>query len=85
MSLIILIAAVVVAIAACENSSTELAFPVMPKEMADCKIFRIYNTQGQGITIARCPNSTTTSNYTSGKSSKSTIIVDGIEYQKKDK
>jgi hypothetical protein len=67
----------------CSDSANKLNFPALPPELSDCVIYELLNTSGDHIKIARCPNSTTTSTYTSGKTSTSTIIVDGVEYIKK--
>jgi hypothetical protein len=60
--------------------SEELKYNVMPKELADCKIFRISGATGEApaIVIARCPNSTTTTTSEVFKKSTATAIaIDG--------
>ena len=64
----------------CTPSATEANYPVRPPELQDCKIYRLTNADGGSITVARCPNSTTTANYKNGKTSAATITVDGVAY-----
>lgn len=73
---IIFLLALLVLITGCENAAKELKFPVLPPDLQDCKIYYLTNEKGFNITIARCPNSTTTTNYKQGKSSHSTVVVD---------
>ena len=61
----------------CNDSATELHFSVMPPELSECKIYLLYRN-GFSFTIARCPNSTTTTTYRSGKNTTSTILVDTV-------
>ena len=68
-------------ISGCTNSAKEVIYPVMPPELKDCKIFVLDKEDGRSITVMRCPNSTTSSTYTEGKTLKTTIVVDGVEYQ----
>lgn len=37
------------------------------------------------ITVVRCPNSITTTKETSGKDKQTTIVIDGITYERKEK
>ena len=80
----IIIAALALALAGCTNSYTEKSFPVVPKELADCKFFELKNDAGGIITVARCPNSTTATTYKSGKSTRTSIVIDGAEYVKQE-
>lgn len=65
------------------NSYNEVVFPVIPTELKDCKTFNLQNVNGFGITVMRCPNSTTSTNYNEGKIKKTVVVVDGEEYIKK--
>jgi hypothetical protein len=69
-----------IGVAGCSNSATEILFPVMPPELKDCKVFHIKSKTGNSITAMRCPNATTSTSYTSGKTTHTTIVVDGVEY-----
>lgn len=57
---------------------------VLPNELSDCKIFYMRPSDVGSITVARCPNSTTSTTYSSGKTTHTTIVVDGVEYIKKE-
>jgi len=49
-----------VVMAGCSDASyTQINFPMVPIELKDCKFYRLTNSSGTGMTIARCPNSTT--------------------------
>lgn len=66
----------------CSPRATTINFPVIPPELADCKFFSLYEGElGANITVARCPNSTTSTTYNSGKKSKTTVVIDGVEYE----
>ncbi len=73
------------ALAGCQNSSREIYFSAMPADFKDCKIVRVTNDEGTHITLARCPNSTTTATVPNGKTTLTTITVDGVTYEKKEK
>ena len=73
----LLFVVLVMLLAGCTPSAKELNFPVMPEELADCKVFRLSNSSGNIITVARCPNSVTTTK--SGKA-PAVIVIDGVEY-----
>lgn len=66
----------------CKDSAQEVSFPVLPPGLADCKFYVLQNSGGTQITVARCPNSATTTNYTKGKSRETVIVVDGVQYEK---
>lgn len=68
-------------ISGCTNSAKEVFFPVLPQELKDCKVFYLTKESGSAITVMRCPNATTSTSYTSGKTKVTTIVVDGVEYQ----
>jgi hypothetical protein len=79
----IFIVSVSVLLAACEPSGKSVDFPVRPEEFKDCKFAYLTNSQGTGITVARCPNSTTTT-MQSDKAKTTTVVIDGVEYIKKE-
>ena len=68
-------------VAGCGNSAKEIIYPVLPPELKDCKIFYLTKESGSAITVMRCPNATTSTSYTAGKTKVTTIVVDGVEYQ----
>jgi hypothetical protein len=58
---------------------------VLPPELADCKFFQLSgNSVTDKITVVRCPNSTTTTTYQVGKTKKSVVVIDGVEYVKRE-
>lgn len=85
MKFVILLSCIVIGIAGCERKYTDNTeqYP-LPPEMSDCKIWYLQNN-GYGLTAVRCPNSTTTTTYQKGKSTETVIVVDGVEYIKKEK
>ena len=66
-------------LAGCEPSATEKIWPVMPAELQDCKFYKLKDTEGNTMNIARCPLSATTVK-TQAKHPQTTITVDGVEY-----
>jgi putative SOS response-associated peptidase YedK len=68
-------------VAGCTNSAKEVVYPVMPPELKDCKVYAISSESGRDITVMRCPNATTSTTYKEGKATRTTIVVDGVEYQ----
>ena len=52
----------------------------IPKELSDCTFLSLRDTVTNSIKVVRCPNSTTSVNYASGKTTQSVIVVDGVEY-----
>lgn len=56
----------------------------VPDDLKDCSIRDMWNTSGNYITVVRCPNSTTTTR-TSGKNPRTTVVIDGAEYEKVEK
>ena len=66
-------------LAGCSPSASVRDFPILPDELKDCKFFRLKDAHGNpSITVARCPNSTTT--VINGDKHKTTaVVVDGSE------
>lgn len=76
---------VALALSGCfKNEYSNIKFPEIPEELSDCKFFDIANKDGYRLQVVRCPNSTTTTTYTSGKSQQSVTVIDGVEYVKKE-
>jgi hypothetical protein len=80
----IIIVALALALAGCSNGYKTTNFPVVPPELEDCKFFELTNEAGARIQVARCPNSITATTYKAGKSSASTVVIDGTTYEKKE-
>jgi len=68
----------------CSDSAKTVSYPAAPPELADCKFFFLTNKDGHSINVVRCPHSDTTATYRSGKSTVSTVTIDGVEYVKKE-
>lgn len=52
----------------------------VPAGLADCKLFKNADPMSSTIKIVRCPNSTTNTTYRVGKTTNSTVVIDGVEY-----
>ena len=77
-----IVVSISIVLAGCSPAANQLTFPIVPPELADCKFYHLRSGDlGAGITVARCPNSTTTTQYKSGKTTKNVIVVDGVEYE----
>lgn len=63
------------AVMGCSKYET-LEFPKVPPELADCKFFKLTDESGSSLKVARCPNSTTTSTYSQGKTSATTVVTE---------
>ncbi|MEX3983841.1 hypothetical protein AB4Y45_33185 [Paraburkholderia sp. EG287A] len=62
----------------CERSVEVADYP-LPQELSDCSLFRLQDGHGSEITVARCPNSTTSTTFREGKHDETSVIVDGPE------
>ena len=71
--------AALIGLAGCNPSAQVKNFSVLPDELKDCKFFLLMDENGSSITVARCPNSTTTVRQ-SDKAGTTSVIVDGKEY-----
>lgn len=58
-------------------------FTVVPEALKDCGFYEIWS-EGSYLRIVRCPNSTTSTTYSSGKSTVTTVVIDGVTYVKQD-
>lgn len=86
MKKILAIVLAVVALSGCEPSAKEVVMEVMPKALEDCNVYEIKDRYNVTIRVMRCPNSTTSTNYTTGGKSKkhhTNIVIDGETYEKK--
>jgi hypothetical protein len=63
--------------------SLDESFTVRPKELKDCTIFRLGDGYMGHITVVRCPNSTTSTTERVGKTTQTTVVIDGVEYIQK--
>lgn len=83
MKKIMLIIAVAITLSACNPSAYTVSMPVLPEGFQDCKFAYVQNSS-TSFYIARCPNSTTSATYKQGKTTKTTITVDGKVYEEKE-
>ena len=67
-------------LAGCTDKVEERKFSAMPKELANCRVFYVENSAGNAMTVVRCPNSATTAEARSGKTTQATVTIDGVEY-----
>lgn len=72
----IILLCVLLAITGCTPSASQLDFSVLPDELKDCKFFYLRDGSGNNITVARCPNSTT-SVVSGGKHKRTSITIEG--------
>lgn len=80
--LIILLSTIM--LGACTPSYKSMDYPIRPEELKDCGFYGLRNSLGDHITVVRCPNSTTTSRA-GGKHDREVVVIDGVEYTKKEK
>ena len=75
------LAAAAVVLAGCSPNYNSLSMPVLPDELKDCKFYIV--TDGiRELRVVRCPNSTTSTTYnSSGKTSRTDVVIDGVTYR----
>lgn len=56
------------------------SFSVLPEGLKDCKIYYIKNSVGYSLSVVRCPNSQTSTTYSVGKSTATTVVIEGKKY-----
>jgi hypothetical protein len=71
-----------VGLAGCKPDAEERVYSVLPEELKDCRFFRLTDELSNTITVARCPNSSTTVKV-HNKQSTTSVVIDGVEYTKK--
>lgn len=79
---LVVIALSALLLAGCSPEAQVMNYPIVPDGLKDCKFFWISNGKS-GMQVARCPNSTTSTAYSSGKSQATAVVIDGEEYVKK--
>lgn len=75
MKRISLILLAIFALAGCEPRTVELHEFILPEGLKDCKIYHMTNGLSY-ITVTRCPNSSTSTQYQTGKTTSSTVVVE---------
>jgi len=63
-----------------EATDTTAKWPI-PDGLKDCKIYRLFNSEADAITVVRCPatptaDASTTTAYKSGKTTKTVTVVE---------
>jgi hypothetical protein len=81
---IIALAAVIGLVGCGDPSAAKISYPVWPKELSDCEVFNVSDGISN-IKVVRCPMSSTTATYKQGKTTAVTVVIDGVEYEKKGK
>jgi hypothetical protein len=84
MKRILVVLAATAALVGCgEPGAKPIPFSVLPPELADCTFHHIIGDQGHSLKVVRCPNSTTSTTYSQGKTTATTVVIDGVEYHRK--
>lgn len=78
-----LIALSIILLAGCTPSAQEQTWPILPDGLKDCKFYKLTDDSANTIRVVRCPMSSTTATYKVGKSTQTTVVVDGKEYTQK--
>lgn len=78
----IILLSVIALLVGCKPHAEVMNYPVVPEELKDCKFFYLVDENGSSITVARCPNSSTTVQMGNKARTKS-VIIDGKEYTEK--
>lgn len=74
---IMMLVAIATLLSGCEKEAKETTSKyTLPEGLEDCKIFKLRNDDGGVIVVTRCPLSSTTTAYTSGKSTESSTVID---------
>jgi hypothetical protein len=67
-------------LAGCSPSAEEKVWPILPEALKDCKFYKLKDDAANTITVVRCPMSSTTTQYKNGKTTQTTVVIDGVEY-----
>ncbi len=72
----------VIMVTGCEPSYEEKIqnFTILPAELKDCKFYGVRSNTGSSLNIVRCPNSTVSTTYKSGKTTLTAVVIDGKHY-----
>lgn len=77
-----IIACFAIIISACDASTVTINDYILPPALSHCQVYRMQNTGGTVLNVVHCPNATTATQV-SEKSPKMTIVIDGVEYERK--
>lgn len=78
-----LILAATVLMVGCEPSNeTRTDEFKLPDYLSDCTITKLVDKNTAIFTVVRCPNSSTSTTYMNGRSSQTSVVIDGQKYVK---
>lgn len=61
----------------CEKETKESTSSyALPEGMQDCRIYQMQGQNGESMTVVRCPLSSTTTDYHSGKTTRSVSVLE---------
>lgn len=62
----------------CDPKSTDTTSTYkLPPQLSNCKVFQLTNSHGGIVTALVCPNSTTSTTYSSGKTTATVVTFNG--------
>ncbi|GBG14889.1 lipid kinase [Novimethylophilus kurashikiensis] len=59
------------------NNVEKLTYNNLPEALADCSFFSLEGAYGHSMKVARCPNSTTSTEYPNGNATGNAMLRDG--------
>lgn len=84
MKKLLTIAFIAIALSGCDPSARNISEQyAMPTELSDCTITLLQGKYNH-LNVVRCPNSSTSTTYRVGKTTQTTVVIDGTTYVKKD-
>lgn len=82
MKKLLIIASIALAIIGCTPSAKDISEQyTLPEELSDCTITYLQGKYTY-LNVVRCPNSTTSTTYRVGKTTQTTVVIDGETYVK---
>lgn len=85
MKKLLIIASIALAITGCTPSAKDISEQyTLPEELSDCTITYLQGKYTY-LNVVRCPNSTTSTTYPVGKTTNTTVVIDGETYAKVEK
>ena len=80
MKKLLIIASIALAITGCTPSAKDISEQyTLPEELSDCTITYLQGKYTY-LNVVRCPNSTTSTTYRVGKTTQTTVVIDGETY-----
>ena len=85
MKKILTIAFIAIAFSGCTPAAKDISVDyAMPEELKDCTITYLQGKYTY-LNVVRCPNSSTSTTYPVGKTTNTTVVIDGETYAKVEK